>query len=214
MKDRWNEYVKLIEERPELFRFSKMIDIVTNEAVVRRYEEETGKKIGVLYHSEYSMLVVDLIRCENGTYYTYERLVPTVNGGAVVIMVLCKGKVVLLRQYRHSLREYQYGFPRGFGEESISAEENVVKEVNEELNAHILSIRHMGDLTPDSGMMSNKVSFYLCEVDSFEEKKGYEGIDSIIELDMKEFEQWIRDGKITDGYSVAAYGLYMVRNIH
>ena len=212
MNDRWEKYIKLMKERPELFCSSKMIEIVTDEKVVRDYEQETGKKIGVLYDSPYNILVVDLICSEKGTYYTYERILPAVERGAVVVMVICNGKVILLRQYRHSLREYQYGFPRGFGEEGVSPEDNVIKEVKEELNANAVSIRHLGELTPDSGILASTVSYYICEVESYEEKRGYEGIDSIVALDFAEFEEWVRDGKITDGHSIAAYGLYLLHS--
>ena len=70
MNDRWEKYIKLMKERPELFCSSKMIEIVTDEKVVRDYEQETGKKIGVLYDSPYNILVVDLICSEKGTNYT------------------------------------------------------------------------------------------------------------------------------------------------
>lgn len=214
MSDRWNKYLELLQERPELFSESELIPIVTDYEIVNKYEKETGKEIGVLYTSAYNMLVVDLIRGENENYYTYERLVPAVQRGAVVIMATCKERAIVLCQYRHSTREFQYGFPRGFGEMGISPEDNVKKEIKEEINAEVLSCKYLGDLTPDSGVTANKVSYFWCEVDSYEEKLGYEGINSVVALELEELEEWIQNGTITDGYTVAAYSLYRMMKKH
>ena len=73
-------------------------------------------------------VVVDVVRAKNGSLFAYERLMNRVMRGAVVIVPYYNGKYILLRQYRHALREYQYGFPRGFGEEGMSAKENAGKE--------------------------------------------------------------------------------------
>ena len=125
----WQEYVALMTERPELFREEGWLTIEKDPEVIRRYEQKSGKRIGVVYKSEYHMMVVDLIKGENGTHFCYERLLPMVEKGAIVSVPVFDGKFVLLRQYRHAIREFQYGFPRGFGEAGVSVEENVRKEI-------------------------------------------------------------------------------------
>ena len=92
----WGEYEELQKERPELFAESTQIPIVTDRDRVDKFVQETGEKVGVLYRSAYHYLVVDLVRNLDGTLYTYERLIPAVQTGAVAAVTIQDGKFVLL----------------------------------------------------------------------------------------------------------------------
>lgn len=210
----WNTYLKLMQNRPAAFLHSDRLPIVTEKEIVDRYVEETGKMVGVLYKSAYNMLVVDLVRNERQQLFTYERLVPTVELGAVAVIAVWNGRFVLLKQYRHALRGEQYAFPRGFGEAGISAEENVKKEISEELGAQAEKLTCLGTVFADSGLTGNPVKVYMCEVHGVQEKIGYEGITRVTLLTEEELEHWIADGKITDGFTLSAYSLYKCRSMH
>lgn len=204
----WLKYKKLMKERPHQFRFCNELEIITDEVLVTEFETNTGRTIGVLYESPYRILVVDLVY-DGKTYFAYERLIPTVDTGAVVIVPIYQGRFVLLSQFRHALRDYQYAFPRGFAEEGFSAEENCEKELREELGCEAKKVEFLGNVVSDSGLRGDKANVYLCEIESYEEKQGYEGIDTVIELSMKELQSYIAEGKINDGFSLAAYAMYM-----
>lgn len=208
MERRLSEYYNLIHQRPQLFAESELIAIETDERAILEYEKSTGCKIGVIYQSPYSILLVDLIKRADGGYYTYERVIPTVPKGAVVALTKCNNQYVLLRQYRHTIRDYQYACPRGFGEESLSIEENLQKEIEEEVHAKLLCYEHLGSVVADSGLCSNTVDVFLCEVDSVKIEHGYEGIENVVLLNEDEMEEWIRRGKITDGFTLSAYAFY------
>ena len=62
-----------------------------------------------------------------------------------VCVPVFEGRFVLLRQYRHAIREFQYGFPRGFGEAGVSVEENVREEIQEETECRKLRICSIWD---------------------------------------------------------------------
>lgn len=207
----WIEYLELKEQRPEQFVQSSIYTIEFGEDAVENFEKETGKRIGVVYRSPFNLLVVDLIKRDDGDYYTYERLLPAVQKGAVVVLTKQGENFVLLRQFRHSLREFQYAFPRGFGEKGIEAEKNVGKEIEEELGAVTLHTEYLGEVVADSGMSGNKVSVYLCEIGEVKIKKGYEGILEYVVMSKADIKNWIRLGKINDGFSLAALGLYFMR---
>lgn len=143
--------------------------------------------------------------CKNGSLFAYERLMNRVMRGAVVIVPYYNGKYILLRQYRHALREYQYGFPRGFGEEGISAKENAGKELWEELGVQAEKWKSFGKIVPDSGAMSSKADVFLAELNEAPQVIQEEEIVGHIALDWEQLGEWIRDGKITDGFTLAAY---------
>ena len=111
----WKRYRELMTERPELFLQSDMLNIISDSVAVSEFSEKSGKTIGVVYESPYSLLVVDLVEDVNGKRFAYERLVPARSGGVVGVSVY-EGKFVMLKQFRHAIREYQIAFPRGFAE--------------------------------------------------------------------------------------------------
>jgi ADP-ribose pyrophosphatase len=204
----WKEYRELMMNRPELFQNSGLIDIVTDWDIAGRYGVAHGRKIGVIYKSPYQMLVVDVISDPKGGYSTYERIVPTVPRGSVVVFATIGTGVVLLKQYRHALRDYEYSLPRGYAEKDLSAQENARKEVREELGAEVLSIKPLGTVVADSGLSGGEASVFRCAIGSYEVRTGYEGIENIVLLEIEEFEDWIRKGRIKDGFTLAAYSLY------
>jgi len=211
MKKEWYDYLELIKERPEEFLERNEMNIVVDEKKVTEYEQQTGKTIGVIYKSNYHLLIVDLIE-EDGKYYTYERLLPSVKEEAVVAIPIYNNKFVLLKQFRHTLRDFQYAFPRGGGEPGISAEENVKKEVVEEIGAKVLDTKFVGTIVADSGFCGNKVYVYKCVVENVELKYHYEGIEDVILLSKEELKQWIKEGKITDGFTLSAISLSNIMN--
>lgn len=203
----WQEYARLMQERPQLFAQSELLMIETDARKIAKYEMESGKTIGVVYQSPYTMMVVDLVSC-NGRCFTYERSLPTVARGAVVSMPMYNGRFVLLRQFRHAMREMQYGFPRGFGEIGYSAAENLKKEISEEIGAEVTDCRLLGEVVSNSGLSGEKVSVYFCEVTEPQSKKGYEEIDAMLTVSRPELESMIRNGEINDGFTLSAYALY------
>ena len=206
----WLRYKQLMQERPHHFRYCNDLEIIADEILIAEYEANTGRTIGVVYESTYRILVVDLVY-DGKSYFPYERVIPAVDTGAVVIVPIYQGRFVLLNQFRHALRDYQCAFPRGFAEEGLSAEENCKKELREELGCETNRVEFLGTLVSDSGLSGDKVNVYLCEIESYEEKQGYEGIDTVIELSEDEFSKYIEEGKIDDGFSLAAYAMYICK---
>ena len=207
MENTWDRYIRLMRERPSLFSQSDELRIITDEKSVREFCEKNGIAVGVVYESPYSLLVVDLVTDKSGRAFTYERLVPA-NPGAVVCMPVYDGKFVLLRQFRHAIRTEQYAFPRGFGEPGISSEDNLKKELAEEIGARVLDLTYLGKTVADSGMLGNFVDVYCCNVTEPEFKPGYEGIRQLCTVDADVFERMIASGEINDGFTLSAYALY------
>ena len=55
----------------------------------------------------------------------------------------------------------------------------------------------------------NPVDVYACELSHIEEQPGHEGIETIYFVSREELEEWIRIGKIQDGFTLAAWALYL-----
>jgi len=202
-EDCWSDYEALILHRPELFRTSELLPIVTDKEQARAFHKRTGQCIGVIYKSPYHILLVDLIDGK----YTYERLIPAMVRGAVVIVAVKDGKYILLKQYRHALRDFEFSFPRGFGEQGISPEENARKELAEEIGADVISMEYIGSVAADSGILGTKVDIFYCEISDYTTNTGIEGIVEIIEVSPNEMDKMISSNEISDGYTLSAYFL-------
>ena len=93
--DRILEYTKLWKTRKECFKGSQLVSIVEpnepNLKILEDYEIKHDVKLGVVYKSDFNIHVVDLIEKKNTKgkvigYYPYERLLPVVKTGAVVVV--------------------------------------------------------------------------------------------------------------------------------
>lgn len=211
----WKRYLQLREERPSAF-LAGPLEIITDTKIVDRFAEETGRELGVLYESSYHLLVVDLVRQsspeERGPerYFAYERLLPAVERGAVVSVPMYGDRFVLLRQFRHAIRNPALSFPRGFGEAGLSAEENLVKELREELGAaEVTDVRLLGTVNSDSGILGNQAEVFFCRVDRLQIVQGYEEIEACVLLAEDELRALIRSGEIRDGFTLSAFTLYL-----
>lgn len=122
-------------------------------------------------------------------------------------MKIYNGKYVLLKQFRHTLRTFQYGFPRGFGELGLSPEQNAKKELFEELGCHVIKTEDLGEIVADSGLSGNRVRALLCEISTPKLNAEHEGIVSFELVSPEQLRQMISDNKINDGFTLAAYGI-------
>lgn len=210
-KEELEKYFKLMESHPQEFVNSGTLYIETDKSIIRDYVCRTGNRIGVLYESPYRVLVTDLVYNEPGQYFTYERAFPLGDGVGVVCVPRYKEKYLLLKQYRHAMRDYQYGFPRGYGEDGLSGAQNAKKELREELGAESYGGVFLGNVISDSGLFGKPVEIYLCEVESYAAKVGYEEIAEVLEVSWEELTRMISERQITDGYTLSAYSMLATR---
>lgn len=206
----WKNYCNLMQTRPECFVQSEELMIETDLVKICEFEIKSKREIGVVYESRYNMMIVDLVYGRNGKYFCYERVLPAVSSGAIVSVPVYENKFILLNQFRHSMRGYQLSFPRGFGERGISPEENLSKELYEELGVEVRKYSFLGKVVADSGLSGNQVDVYYCDVSCPKTKVGYEGIKEIVMLSKEEMKDMICKRKITDGYTLSAFTMWQV----
>lgn len=225
------------EKNTSLFSETSLYPIadVTNANVQKALMHDSeihNRQYGIVYESPYHQMLVDPITGSDtgsdhspvslnhsGTdekktsYYAYERIVTTTRKDGVVAITRYQGKYILLNQERHAIRGKQYAFPRGFAEkDDPSGKESIIRELKEELNAVIRDEPiYLGRVVPDSGLASSVAEVYYTELDSYEEKAGYEGIESTREVTEEELKDMISNGLINDGFTLAAMELYLSR---
>jgi ADP-ribose pyrophosphatase len=173
-----------------------------------RYKSFHKCEIGLIYKSQYHIFVVDLVENIQGERFTYERLIKTQRGNSAVIICKYHNQYVLVKQFRHAVGGYQLAFPRGFGEPDISIEENVKKELFEELNTSAYQIKQLGNVIADSGICGERVNIVQCDVDMPHVDGVYEGIKTYVLLSAEEIQFLINSNQINDGFTLSAWSLY------
>lgn len=208
--DGLEKYFDLLTKRPYLLAnahdSSLMIEL--DKDVLMEYQKIHHTKLGVVYESPYHILLVDLVHTGDKQYFAYERLITQEQGVSTIVVATYQDKFVVLKQFRHALRQYQYAFVRGFGTDGLSGEENAKKELYEEVLGQVKKIERLGAVAIDSGVTDKMVEIYYCELSSMQVQIGHENIEDCIMLSIDELYQWINEGKINDNFTLLAFYLY------
>lgn len=220
-KNKGNDSARMFDESDVY----PILDIDEAGADVRltRIEEMTGKSYGLIYRSLYHTLLVDPIlktkaAGSDNDIFPYERLNNSSSkaeklAGIVIVPVIREGSdiyLILIKQYRHALRDYQVNFPRGFNEYSDSEDKIIKSELFGEIKANPIegSVVHLGSVYPDSGILSGLVSFVKVDIPDYKLETNKEGIVEILKLRPEKVEEMIKDGTINDGFTISAYHLW------
>jgi ADP-ribose pyrophosphatase len=130
-------------------------------------------------------------------------------GSVVVLPVLPDGRIVLIRQYRHSVEQYLWELVAGRrdGDESFVA--GARRELREETGYTAGKMHLLVDLFPSPGFLRENMAIFLATG----LKKGAanpEPDERITQkvVTLREAERWIRNGKIRDGKTVAGILYY------
>lgn len=217
-------YLNLMQERPDLFRNLdepgeiKIIHdperIRTEQARLQAEMREKGKpehyvEIGLLSEDQWFWVVRDLVEFPGGKVGGYIRFINRVSsaegGFNVVLMCARADQVLMIRKFRHEERGWSWEFPRGFGEAGLSAEENACKELEEEIGAKALGLTLLTTVVEERG---GTAVFYV-ELEPEQEivLNQSVGIASHYWVSLAELDEFVKQGKLVDWFSMWAYAL-------
>lgn len=188
------------------------IEIITNPVEIESLSESNN--LGVVYSDEYIKVQKDPVIFPNGKRGTYIRVMPQKmhngNAGSAVIGVF-NGKILLFNIFRHSIRQYSLEIPRGFAKEGSDVSK-AIREIRE-TGFEPRSIELIGYVHPDTGLLSSRVSVYYAEL--FIDLRGISPDDGPINeqnfYSIEEVKRLIREGVITDSFTLSALALAMMK---
>lgn len=129
-----------------------------------------------------------------------------------VIPLTANNEVVLIRQYRHGLREVTLEIPGGIIEDSDSSVEAARRELREEIGYEASEMILMGDVHPNPAFLNNRCTTYLAKgvyPAGGQEQDDKEDIEILIKP-LEDVPRLIREGHITHSLVLAAfYRFYM-----
>lgn len=221
--DSLNRYFSLMQEHPDLFRNTdepgEIKIILDPERILseqKRIQADLRVKgepeyyidIGVLSEDQWCWIVRDLVEFPDGHVWGYIREInrKSEEGGFNVILMCVQGdQVLLIRKFRHEMRDWSWEFPRGYGEPGFTAEKNATKEMLEEIGAEPLRLQLLTEVREGKG----GTSVFYAELPP-EQKitlDAGEGLASYRWVSLAELEELVAQGKLSDWFSLWAYSL-------
>lgn len=163
-------------------------------------------QVGIRYEDPYLVLLVDAVVFPTGEVGVHHRVVRRTPGLAgVAVLPLLEGRIVLIRHFRHALRQWSWEIPRGGVEAGATGDETARTELMEEIGASIRQLVPLGVTYGAGSFMGMSVALYVAEISSIGDLARDEGIGAVRTLTVGEFEDMVRDGDVVDGFTLAAF---------
>jgi ADP-ribose pyrophosphatase len=216
--DPFEPYSALMRARPNLAETPPGgITVVTERAEAARIENLMAARFaaqglprhwaqaGLMYEDPYILLLRDAVIFPDGNPGLYHRVIarndePT----GVAVLARHRGRFVLIRQFRHPARRWFVEIPRG----AVGAGEDPAvmaqMEISEEIGGTLGPVQRLGLLHGSTSLMRQAVVLVYGEIETIGTPALGEGIGEILLLTGAELEGMVRDGAITDSFTVAA----------
>lgn len=130
---------------------------------------------------------------------------------AAIILPIDGDRIWLVEQYRYTVEEQVIELPQGGWEMEVEDPEELARgELREETGLHAESMTYLGQLWIAYGFTRQKQHVYLATRLTQKEKDPDEEEHDIVVrcVSVAEFEQMMVDGRVKDGCTLAAWGLY------
>ena len=132
---------------------------------------------------------------------------------AAIILPIDGDRIWLVEQFRYTIQEQAIELPQGGWETAVEDPEELARgELREETGLHAETMTYLGASWVAYGFTHQKQHVYLATGLTHAEKDPDEEEHDIALLNMTvaEFEQMMLDGKVRDGCTLAAWGLYLM----
>jgi len=199
-------YLELVKQYPHLVlprgnAAQGEIEILLDEKQMALIEKKLGRDVGVVKEDRYWIWMNDACKFPSGNEGIYGRIL-WIRGlespvqGVAVMPISSEGKIVLNCNFRHSTRSWEIELPRGLVNKGETAEDAAKREASEETGRVIEEIRLLGEIPPDTGVLSVVVPVFVAQVASIDVQKQEEteAIEDILELSIEEVKKAFAEG--------------------
>lgn len=132
---------------------------------------------------------------------------------AAIILPIDGDRIWLVEQYRYTIEERVIELPQGGWEMAVEDPEELARgELREETGLHADSMTYLGQLWIAYGFTRQKQHVFLATGFTQKERDPDDEEHDIAVrcLPLAEFEQMMLDGRVRDGCTLAAWGLYLL----
>jgi len=193
--------IEIITDPTEI---SKVEEIQKKRLLKKGFSEESAdqfSRVGIVSEDQYLIFLRDAVYFPNGIPGTYDRLIwkselQTKFPGVAVLPVLPSGQIVLNLNYRHATRSWELELPRGAILPNETIEETALRELKEETGLSVSSLSFLGNMAPDTGILSSIIPVFTGTVSQEEnaEIEYSEAIAGIIAFTKEEIKTGLIQG--------------------
>ena len=162
-----------------------------------------------LYRGKVFTLVSENITLANGVITDMEFVQHP--GATAIIPMLNDTRIILINQYRHSLRKFIWEIPAGTRDPNESAITCAQRELIEETGYAAEKWQELGEITPVPGYSDERIRVFLAsEMETAAQQLDADEMLDVHELEFDEAINMIRRGEIQDSKTIA--GLFLAYN--
>lgn len=164
-------------------------------------EPEGDLRVGVLLEDRYvGTFVRDAVLFPDGSRGLYNRILGV--DGCLVLPIL-KGRVVMIRIFRHATRRWLLEFPGGSVSPGTAPEIAAREELEEEVGGSAATLHNLGACFPTPALSNERYHLFAAEVESVGRPQRAEAIAEIVSFAPDALEPMIERGEICDLPSIA-----------
>jgi ADP-ribose pyrophosphatase len=192
--------IEIVMDPAEIARVQKAQETRLLQKGFSASDAQEFSRIGVVREDQYWLWLRDAVYFPKGIPGTYDRLIwkSALKGtpGVAVLPVLPSGRVVLNLNYRHATRSWELELPRGGLQPKESVEEAALREMKEETGMLADSLAFLGDMTPDTGVLSSVIPVFIGKISAQEESSPEysEAIADVISFTKDELKEGLIQG--------------------
>ena len=145
----------------------------------------------------------------NGVVRQYERM-KGISRGAVMVVPVKDGKLLLAREYAAGTHDYELGFPKGLIDPGETAEQAANRELQEEIGFATNKLTLLKEVSLAPSYFSSKMKLFLAEELSASQLEGDEPEPiEIVPWELKDWKKLLEAPHFTEARSISALFLAM-----
>jgi len=143
---------------------------------------------------------------------TFARDVVVHPGAVVILPVLGDGRIVMIRNFRHTVEQELWELPAGTREPSEVPLETARRELEEEAGYRAQRWEPLAEFYTSPGVMTERMyAFVATELTSIRQRLEVDESIVVCPVTEAETRRLLLSGEIIDGKSIASLGLYFLR---
>lgn len=166
-----------------------------------------------VYRNQFIALYDDDVVMPDNSSGRYLRVVQSDGRPGVAMLAHYAGLFALVKVYRYATGEWEWGIPRGFahGDDPL---ESARLELCQELGGPPVDIIPMGEATPNTGLLADRVKFFYARYgEPIADPIDVVEVAEVRWVDFQTLLDEIAAGKVIEGFTMSAITLALARGM-